>query len=156
MQLTDYLIDHAGQDFAAMLKAWHWLLPTTLIVWFVNRFGEFILVLDDGSIHHLDIGAGTLNRIANSRDHFCHLIDENGNANEWLMVPLVDECVASSLTLSPGQCYAFRVLPVFGGEFKIDNVMFSKLHGYVEFAGLVHEQIRNLPDGSSVELVVTP
>jgi len=131
-------------------------LPNTLTVWFVNRFGEFVLVIEDGSIHHLDIGAGTLNRIADSWDHFCHSIDQNGNADEWLMVPLVDECVASSLTLGSGQCYAFRVLPVFGGTSSIDNVMISKLHGYVEFAGPAHEQIRNLPDGATVQMVVTP
>ncbi len=156
MWLADYLLDHAGQDFGAMLKAWHWLLPSALTVWLVNRFGEFIFVFEDGSVHYLDIGSGTLERIAGSRDHFRELIDQHDNANQWLMAPLVDECVESGLSLDPRQCYAFRVLPVFGGEYKIENVMVSKLHGYVEFAGLVHQQIRDLPDGSQVGIVVTP
>jgi hypothetical protein len=82
----------------------------------MNRFGDLFLVIDDGSVHMLDIGGGTLTKLAEDRDDFCRKIDEGDNANQWLMIPLVDGVVVAGLKLSPGQCYGYKRPPVLGGE----------------------------------------
>lgn len=154
MKLSDYLIEHTGKDWRKLLEAWRWMLPPEFTIWMVNRFGELILVTEDGSVHYLDIGGGALKRIADSRDHFSEKIDEDNNANDWLMIPLVDRCVAAGFAISPDECYAFRQLPALGGDYTVENVRIAKLAGYYGYAGLVHEKIRDYPDGTQVEIRV--
>src|SRR5687767_975774 len=99
MRLKDYVIDHAGFDWPKLLAHWHWLLPREFTVWLMNRFGDLFLILPDGTIHMLDVGVGSLKKVAASKDDFCFKIDRDNNANDWLMMPLVDKLVAAGITL---------------------------------------------------------
>ena len=69
----------------------------------------------------LDVGAGAVERIAENRDHFADRIDVGDNANNWLMIPLVDQCVAAGLTLTENQCYGFKIPPILGGQYSVEN-----------------------------------
>jgi hypothetical protein len=71
MNIDDYLIDQTGLDWPALLAEWHWLLPPTFRVWLLTRTGDLFITLPEDSIHLLDIGAGELRRVAESRDEFC-------------------------------------------------------------------------------------
>ena len=71
MNVHDYLIDHSGLDWAELLSGWEWLLPPEFTVWLMNRYGDLFLILPDGSIHMLDVGGGSLTKLAESRDEFC-------------------------------------------------------------------------------------
>jgi hypothetical protein len=84
-------------------RRWAELLPQTFTMWLVNRFGDAFIIAEDGSVHHLDITGGTLHRLADTRDQFALLMDVPQNANNWLMIPLVDHCVRLGMSLQPGQ-----------------------------------------------------
>ncbi|HKE95993.1 MAG TPA: T6SS immunity protein Tdi1 domain-containing protein [Povalibacter sp.] len=152
MELAHYLLDQKGEDWSSLLRPWRWLLPASFTIWMVNRFGEVIMVVEDGSVHRLDIGAGTLERVAESREDFGARMDIDDNAGNWFMICLVDDCVAGNLHPGPGQCYAFRILPSLGGEYSLENVMVASIRDYYEFSAQVHEQLRGVPDGTSVEI----
>jgi hypothetical protein len=113
----------------------------------------FITAPDD-SIHMLDVGAGTLQQVAKSRDEFCTKIDEPGIAEDWLMTPIVDQLVASGVVLGTGQCYSFRQLPVLGGAYTPENRMAIPIREHFGAWGSVHRQISDLPDGA--EIVIKP
>jgi len=74
MNVNDYLIDQDGIDFDAIFQDWHQLLPDSFNVWLVNRFGDIFLVLNDGSVCMLDVGAGQVRKLASSRGHFCRML----------------------------------------------------------------------------------
>ncbi len=154
MIIHDYIIDHSGFDWPNLLSNWAWLLPETLTVWIMNRFGDLFVVLDDGTVHMLNVGCGSLKKVAESRDDFGVLLDEGDNANVWLMIPLVDELVASGMTLQPGQCYCFRQPPVLGGNYTLENVGMLPVHDYYAGYGSIHRQISDLPDGSQVVIEI--
>ncbi|WP_227818216.1 DUF1851 domain-containing protein [Nitrogeniibacter aestuarii] len=154
MNISDYLIDQAGHDWAAMLSDWAWLLPEDLTVWMVNRFGDIIFVPDDGSVQLLDIGAGVVTPLADSREAFCTLIDTGDNADNWLLISLTNECVAAGLTLPPGQCYSFRVAPVLGGKYEVGNIEVVDLAVNYGLLAQIHQQIKDLPDGTRVNLAL--
>lgn len=156
IQLTDYLIDQDGIDWSASLQSWNWLLPASFTLWMVNRFADLFVVLADGQVHMLDIGAGTLDKVADSRGEFCSLMHLDDNANEWLMIPLVDQLVAAGTLLRPQQCYAFKRLPILGGEYTTANFAPLLISDYLACMGEVHEQMRDLPDGSRVVFKVVP
>ena len=150
MDVHDYLIDQEGHDWSELLSDWGWLLPQEFTLWLVNRFGDLFLVLDDGSVHMLDVGSGTLERLADSRDAFADKIDESDNAAEWLMIPLVDACVSAGLTLGPGECYGFKHPPVLGGPYEVQNTEICDMAVHYSINGQTHHQIKDLPDGTQV------
>src|SRR4026209_235960 len=70
MSIHDYIIDHRDIDWPTVLSEWSWLVPATLTVWIMNRFGDLFIVLADGTVHILDVGCGTLSKVADTRDDF--------------------------------------------------------------------------------------
>jgi hypothetical protein len=152
--VADYLIDQGGIDWPKALASWGWLLPPQFTVWLVNRFADLFLVLPDGTVHLLDVGAGTLSKVADSRDDFCAKIDAGDNADQWLLILLVDKMVAAGVALRPGQCYGFKTPPVLGGEYAVANAGPLPVADYLGAYGSLHEQLRDVPDGSQVVLEV--
>jgi hypothetical protein len=154
ISLADYLIDQSGIDWSKALESWGWLLPPEFTLWLVNRFADLFLVLPDGTVHMLDVGTGTLTKVAESRDDFCNKIDEEDNANQWLMIPLVDRMVAAGVVLQAGQCYGFKTPPVLGGDYSVENAGPLPVCDYLGGYGSIHEQLQDVPDGSRVVLKV--
>lgn len=150
----DYLLDQNEVDWTKALESWSWLLPTSFTIWLVNRFGDLFVVVDDGSVSMLDLGNGTFDLCAGSRDEFCTRIDEPGMAAQWLMVPLVDKLVAAGVTLNPGQCYALRIPPVLQGKYELENCGTIDAADYVSSMGEVHRQLHDLPEGAEVRFQV--
>ena len=151
---ADYLIDQTGIEWPKVLASWSWLLPPKFTLWLVNRFADLFLVLPDGTVHMLDVGAGTLTKLADSRDDFGAKVDEDDNANQWLMIPLVDKMVATGTVLGPGQCYGFKTPLVLGGDYTVENVGPLPVWDYLGACGSIHEQLQDVPDGSQVVLKV--
>ena len=114
-------------------------------MWLLTRAGDLFIAVPDGSIHMLDVGAGHLQRVAESREKFCAKLDEQGAADDLLMVPIVDQLVASGTVLGPGQCYSYRMLPTLGGSYKADNRMVFPIREHFGGWGSVQRQISDVP-----------
>jgi len=156
MQLSDYLIDQGGKDWVELLRPWCPPLAASFTVWLVNRFGDVFAVYEDGSVHMLDVGRGTVTRFADDREDFATKIDEEDNADDWLLVSLVDQCVAAGLTLKQDQCYSYTIPPIFKqSKYEVENVYPLSLAEHYSVLADMHRQIKDLPDGSRVKVVVT-
>ena len=155
MEVTDYLINHQEFDWPVILAGWAWLLPRNeFTIWLMNRYGDLFLVFEDGAVHMLDVGNGSLEKLAESRDEFCRRIDEGNNANNWLMIPLVDSLMKAGKGLEPGRCYSFIIPPVLGGEYTVENTATLNIAEHYGVYASIHNQIKGLPDGSQVRLRV--
>lgn len=150
MDIHDYLIEQECLDWGKLLAPWHETLPSKFTLWMVNRFGEPILALDDGSIWILSLDEGNLKKVADSRDEFCDLADQGNNGNEWFFIPLVDELVAAGITLKHGECYGFTLPPVVGGKYELGNVRPKPLGDYYGFLADFYRQIADVPDGGTI------
>ncbi len=156
MDINDYLIDQRGRDWSQLLSGWAGTIPESFSLWLVNRFGDAFLVLDDESVHLLDVGTGEFNRLADDRDHFAQLLDVGHNADLWLLIPLVDACRAALPELSEGQCYGFKVPRLLGGKYVRDNVAPTDLTLHYSVLSDVHRQTKDLPDGTKVRVIRAP
>ena len=154
MNSNDYLIDQTGLVWQSLLSEWHWLLPPQFRVWLLTRTGDLFINVPDGTIHMLDVGAGRLQQVAASREEFCTKIDDPEVAADWLMIPIVDQLVASGVVLAAGQCYSYRTLPTLGGSYAADNRMAFGIREHFGGWGSVQRQISDLPDGA--EIVIKP
>ncbi|HKE96163.1 MAG TPA: DUF1851 domain-containing protein [Povalibacter sp.] len=140
MNIHDYLIAPSGINWTRLLQDWTPPLPSGVTVWLVNRFGDVVVVSPQGTVHRLDVTAGTYTEIARSREHFAQLLDVAGNAEAWLRVALVDACRKAGTNLSPGQCYGFKVPPTLGGKYEVANIVPTALDTHYSFQAYVCKQ----------------
>jgi hypothetical protein len=152
--VTSYLLDIEEIDWSEALSTWGWLLPNELSIWMVNRFGDLFLIADDTSILHLDMGTGSISQLAKDEAQFIELVTDADHANNWFFVPLVDQLVDSGTVLDAKQCYGFKVLPLLGGSYELDNIAVFPTAEYIRTMGHLHEQLKDLPDDAHVELRV--
>jgi hypothetical protein len=150
MDLQDYLIDHFDMEWSLILREWDWLLPPVYQVWLLTQAGDLLITTPEGSIQMLEVGVGKLRDVAESREEFYRKIDDPNFANDLLMKPVVDALKASGASLSAGQCYSFRVLPIFGGDYLMGNRIALPIREHFGGWGSVHRQVAGLPDGSQV------
>lgn len=150
MSLQDYIIDHRDIDWPPVLKEWSWLLPRKFNVWLMNRYGDLFIELDDGPIHMLDISGGTFEKVAASREDFATLIDEGDNANQWLMIPLIDRLVEAGRLLKDGQCYSYIRPPLVGGDYTVENTSIVPIAEHFGVYASIHQQLKDVPDGTEV------
>ncbi len=150
MELRDYLIDQKDKDWPELLSEWMPALPEKFTIWLVNCLGDVFFVLEDGSVHMLDIGSGEVARLANSREEFGEKIGQGDNAENWLLISLVDQCVAAGMRLGPEECYGFKVPPVLGGKYEPSNLEPTDLAIHYSLLGQIHEQTKDLPAGAQI------
>ena len=158
MQIANYLIDQAHTDWNLALQPWGWLVRERFSLWLVNRFCDCFLTKDDGSVWMLDVGIGTLEIVAQSKEHFAELADKDDSGdktNDWFLTDLVDQLVATERHLQPRQCYSFKILPVLGGQYAVDNVYVNSIEKHLAAAADMHHQLRDLPDGTPFQLRIT-
>lgn len=153
MSINDYLIEDPSLDWASLLTPWAGLLAREVTVWLVNRFGDLFLVYQDGSVHMLDVAVGEAKKLADSRDDFCTKLDENNNANQWLMIPFIDELVEAGVRLRPGTCYTYRKPPTIGGDYSVENTAVIPIAQHYGFYGDLYRQTKNMRDGTPVILL---
>jgi len=156
VNISDYLIEQQDHDWDDLLSEWHWLLPEKFTLWLVNRYGDLFIVRDDdSSVWMVDIGIGSIEYLASSRDEYANLLDIDDNADDWLMIPLVDQCVQAGLKLATGQCYSFKVPPVLGGQYDVSNTHVCNISVHYSLLGQIHNRIKDLPDGTQVRFRIS-
>jgi hypothetical protein len=120
----------------------------------MNRYGDLFMILPDGTVHMLDVGAGSFAKVAENKDDFGRRIDEDDNAEDWLMIPLVDRLVAAGVLLKPGQCYSFVTPPILGGDYTVENTVLLPITEHYGVYSSYHDQLRGVPDGTKVTIKV--
>jgi hypothetical protein len=154
MDINDYLIDHSASDWCTLLADWHTLLPAEFNVWLMNKFGKLFLVATDGTILYFNVTGWAIEKVAENKDEFCDLLNDDGNANYWLMIPLVDKMVAAGITLTDGRCYCFKIPTMLGGEYSVENAATISIEEHFRVNADLYEEVKDLPDGTKVELRV--
>jgi hypothetical protein len=103
----------------------------------------------------LDVGAGQLRKAARTREEAAKKIQRAEVAREWLMIPVVDQLVASGCVLAAGQCYSYKMLPVLGGSYAPEGRTVLPIREHFGGWGSIHRQLLNVPIGSKVRMEVT-
>jgi hypothetical protein len=154
MDTADYLIDHSRFDWKNMLGEWEWLFEDEMEVapWLMNRFGDLFFTDEQGAVNWLNINDGELTEVAASEEEFIELLEVDENVSELFLMALVDELAESHRKLGPGQCFAFRTLPVLGGEYDVANIHIVAVSDYWRYCGKVFAQLDGLPDGTELEI----
>ena len=117
----------------------------------LSLFGDWLLEAPDGSIHLLDTLEGQIARLAATSDLFRQAIeDEEEKRDEWLLEGHVLGQADRGVVLRSGQCFGFKVPPILGAPIEAGNIQPCDIVSYEIWIGQLHERIKALPPGTSI------
>ena len=140
MNINDYLLNQSGHDWSKLLSFWIPPLPSQFTLWLVNRLGDVFVISPEQKILRLEVGSGSCEEIAHSREHFAQLIDKPENTDLWLRLRLVDTCRRVGMTLQPTQCYGFKLPPTLGGRYEVSNLAPTELSVHYSYQAYICKQ----------------
>jgi len=132
-----------------LTEDWTWLIGTDKKVILVSAIGDMFLMANNGNICWLDVGLGNLKIIAADIEEFKRRLKDIEQVNDWFMIDLTTE-LRQDKKLTEGQIYSYKKLPVIGGDYSVDNFEPTDMEVHFSFAGQIHRQIKDLPDGTKI------
>ena len=145
-----FYIEPSSEDICRALDAWKWLPIELKQPILVTAFGDIFLSATDG-IWFLDTLEGSLNRVCDTREELSQILRTEDGGNHYLFAGFVERAQREGMLLKENQCYDFKVNPVVGGKIEFANIEPRDFVVAVNMAGQLHEQTRNLPDGTRIE-----
>lgn len=133
---------------------WGWLVDSELEPFLFASSGDVFFQAPDKGVHWLDTGRGILECVAGSRDAFLEEMREDGG-RKWLLRDVIEDLLAAGFSLGPDQCFGYKTFPIMGGDYTPDNMAPMSAGAWYGFSGYLQEQLKDLPDGTQVQLSVT-
>lgn len=144
-----------GMILKAIETAWSWTGLEPEAVLRTSSFGNIIVRAVRGRIWRICPEELSCTVVAESEAEFFQLEDDPEFESNWRMNSLVETAEQELGPLSEGRCYCLKIPAVFGGAYDVTNLGTNTLVELIAFAGHVAEQIKDVPDGARVKLVVT-
>lgn len=156
MKLTwkELTLNPDAMDFNELLSDWRWLAPKSMVPIVVTALGDFFLQDDDGSVHWLEVGAGTLSQVAANLPEFEKKIVQPENADLWFLPELIGDLIDEGQVLAEGQCYSWQVPPGLNGEISVENLQPQDIRVHCSLFGQIFQQTKDLPDGTPITDIV--
>ncbi len=136
-------------------ESWGWLGLRPKEVLDQNVFGNIIVLDESGCFWRICPEELSCEVVAQDAAAYEHLRNDDEFLADWEMLPLVEEAYAALGALPEGCCYCLKIPAVVGGEYAAENMGTISRDALIAFAGDLAQQIRDLPDGTQVELRVT-
>jgi hypothetical protein len=152
--LDDLTVSFSHLDRAELLADWQWLIGTARLPILLTACGNaFVQDKNDGTVHFLNVGAGTLERVADSGDEFRTLLNQKQFVVDHFEVQLIGDLRLSGRALKPGEIYSLKHPPALGGEYVPSNVEACDIEVHFSIAGQLMQQVSALPEGTVVNEV---
>lgn len=157
MELTwnDLQVDFDHIDPNQLTTSWSWLIGTDKEPILISSIGDLFLADQNGVCFWLNVGEGTFEKVADSIDQFKVKLKDDEQVAEWFLIGLVEELKESGLELTDKHLYGYKQLPVLGGEYQPENFELTDIEIHFEFSGQIHKQIKDLPDGTKVNITLS-
>ena len=154
IRINNLIVDIQDIERKAFLDAWEWCI-NGMEVFIISKIGDMFLIGQDKAIYWLAIDrGGVLTKIANDKIDFEQLLNNTDNLDNWFLPGLVEQFIAAGIRLGKNEVYSFKLLPVLGGEYSINNIESCDINVHFDLAGQICKQIKDLHDGTKVKIVV--
>jgi hypothetical protein len=149
--LGDLIVKVKKNSLDMLTENWIWLISDDKAPILVSTIGDMFLTDSNDKVYWLDVGGGKLTQIANGIQEFKEKLKDINQVNEWFMIDLTTELKLSGKELKEGQVYSYKKLPILGGEYSLDNFEPMDIEVHFCFAGQIHKQLKDLPDGTRID-----
>jgi hypothetical protein len=152
--LNDLIASFGHLKRESLLSSWRWLMGDGKFPVLLTVMGDaFVQDTEDGSVHLLSVGPATIERVADSFDEFREILSDRDFVMEHLVPGLVVDLRARGCVLAPGQLYGFKVPPILGGEYVLENLERTDIAVHFELTGKIYETARNIPTGTPIKSI---
>jgi hypothetical protein len=128
------------------LNKWSWLHDMTgLEPVEIGPFGDVVFKQSNGTFNILNVNSAEFRTFTNSKEE-----------RELLCLPqLVADLESAGLHLRDGKCYGLKPLAIFK-SYTPENMYVATAFEYISFMGDFYGQIKDLPDGTTLQIKVHP
>jgi hypothetical protein len=154
LTLQKLIKDNTTIDFEDIFSCWQWRLKDMKSVVLITCLGDVFLIGNDNAIYWLQTDSGDLTKVADDLEQFQLSLSDQEKIDNWLLPLLVEKLLNAGKTLKQNEVYSYKKLPVIGGEYSIDNIEPTDMSVHFAFSGQICEQIKNLPDGTNVNITL--
>jgi hypothetical protein len=151
IDLSDLTIKFQTEISDRLTEDWAWLIGTNKKAILVSAIGDMFLTNDNGNIFWLDVGQGKMEMVAADKNEFEKRLTDIEQVNKWFMIDLTTQLRLSDKKLKEGQLFSYKKLPIIGGDYSIDNFEPTDMEVHFSFAGQIHNQIKDLPNGTKIK-----
>jgi hypothetical protein len=116
----------------------------------ISSIGDMFLKDDYNKVYWLNVGDGTIQKVANDIEEFKNMLEDDDQVNEWFMINLVADIKQSGKELIPEKLYSYTKLPILGGQYTPDNFQLTDIKEHFSLTGEIHKQIKDLPNGTPI------
>jgi hypothetical protein len=152
--LKDLTVKFDAETSDRLIKTWTWLMGADKRVVLISAIGDMFVIDEEGKVYWLDIGAGELSLVAGNNQEFEGKLRDMEQVNEWFMIDLTTKLRQSERKLKDGQVYSYKKLPIIGGKYHVDNFAPLSIEEHFGYTGDLHRQMKDLPDGTTVEIKI--
>ena len=136
-------------QFASALASWSWLDLRDKQPVMTSLFADVFFVAEDGW-WFLDSLEGTLTRHWSTADDCRAEINTDDGQDRFLLGGLAASAHRSGLVLGVDEVYDFKVPPLLGGKFSVDNVTKMDFAVALNIGGQLVRQLKDLPPGTRI------
>lgn len=137
---------------AELTDAWSWLLPDTFEPVTASTLGDVFFQQGTDAVFWLNTGTAEITQVAGSRSEFFELM-KTEKTTEWFMPHLIQDLMDAGKLLRSDYCYTYVALPIFKeGKYKVSNLNPVPAREHFGVTGTLHRQIKDLPDGSKIQV----
>jgi hypothetical protein len=135
-------------------KAWGWcgIEPAEVIA--ISPFGNVIVLDALCAVWRICPEELAATKVAHSMREFEALRGDPEFAKDWEMEPLRAEAELSLGPPGEGRCYCLKIPGVLGGQYAGENLGTISIVELLSVSGSMAFQIKDLPDGRRVRLVI--
>jgi len=148
----DITIKLEEEAILSLLCNWNWLVPNNLKPILVSRIGDMWLIDENGNVFWLNVGVGCLDKVADSETEFMVKLNDDQIANEWFMFELIQELKNTGMKPEGNELFGYILLPIIGGKYIANNFELTTIEKHFSQSGHIHKQLRDLPDGTVVNI----
>jgi len=151
-EIMNYLINIDENSILTALESWQWLEFSGKKPILVTAFADVFFSGESG-IYFLDTVGGSLQFVAQSRQELEEVLSTEEGKEQFLLSNLVELANQENMFLLNGEAFDFKVHPTLGGKIEIENIEKGNFVVALHIRGQIHEQVRNLPEGSSISSI---
>jgi hypothetical protein len=154
LTLDDLTVSISHLDRNALLDDWRWLIGPTRVPLLITALGNaFVCDTVDGWVDVIDVGPGTLQRVAASRDELRARLRHREFVVEHFVPQIVARMREGGHVLAPGQVYGFKTPPPLGGEYSADNLQPMDIETHFSTLGQIHDRARSPAEQTPPDVV---
>ncbi len=136
--------------------AWGWvgIEPEQIVI--ENEFGNLIVKDIHDKFWRICPEDVYCEVVAESIEDYNTLIKNEEFLEDWFMTAMVNEAEKNLGKLESGKKYYMVIAGVLGGEYGGTNVQIAPLKEIISISGKIGKKIKDMPDGTEIEIKVVP